>query len=68
MRQIAQAHVFLNENRNADLSRVKCLLHKMLPREYYDAIESLQEHQDPKIILQINGGNNAVGVTVGDEQ
>ena len=68
MRQIAKAQEFLNENRNADLSRVKCLLHKMLPREYYDAIESLQEHQDPKIILQINGGNNAVGVTVGDEQ
>jgi hypothetical protein len=50
MRQIAKAQEFLNENRNADLSRVKCLLHKMLPRGYYDAIESLKEHLDPKCL------------------
>ena len=60
IRQIAMAQEFLNENRNADLSRVKCLLHKMLPREYYDAIEGLKEHQDPKVIFKINGGQNVI--------
>ena len=58
LNQIAAAQEFLNENRKADISRVKCLLHKMLPREYFDAIESLKEQQDTNVIFQINGGNN----------
>lgn len=60
LKQISLAQEFLNENRSADLSRVKCLLRKMFPREYHDIIESLKEHQDPTIIYNINGGNNII--------
>ena len=60
LKQISLAQEFLNENRSADLSRVKCLLRKMFPREYHDTIESLKEHQDPTIIYNISGGNNII--------
>ena len=58
--QIAAAQEFLNENRCADLSRVKCLLHKLLPRGYFEYIEQLREHQDPQTIINIMGGQNIV--------
>lgn len=58
--QIAAAQQFLNENRSADLSRVKCLLHKLLPREYFEYVEQLREHQDPQTIINIMGGQNIV--------
>ena len=58
--QIAAAQEFLNENRSADLSRVKCLLHKLLPRDYFEYIEQLREHQDPQTIINIMGGQNIV--------
>ena len=58
--QIASAQEFLNENRSADLSRVKCLLHKLLPRDYFEYIEQLREHQDPQTIINIMGGQNIV--------
>ena len=56
--QIAAAQEFLNENRSADLSRVKCLLHKLLPKDYFEYIEQLREHQDPQTIIKIGGGQN----------
>ena len=37
--QIRMAQEFLNENHHADVSRIHCLLRKMLPREYYDLID-----------------------------
>ena len=58
--QLAAAQAFLNENRSADLSRVKCLLHKLLPRDYFEYIEQLKEHQDPQTIINIMGGQNIV--------
>lgn len=58
--QIAKAQEFLNENRNADISRVKCLMRKILPKEYHDVIESLKEHQNPQIIYEISGGSNII--------
>ena len=58
--QIAAAQEFLNENRSADLSRVKCLLHKLLPKEYFEYVEQLREHQDPQTIINIMGGQNIV--------
>ena len=58
--QIAAAQEFLNENRSADLSRVKCLLHKLLPKDYFEYIEQLREHQDPQTIINIMGGQNIV--------
>lgn len=60
MHQISLAQEFLNENRSVDLSRVKCLLRKMFPRDYHDTIELLKEQQDATIIYNINGGNNII--------
>ena len=62
LKQISLAQEFLNENRSADLSRVKCLLRKMFPREYHDIIEALKENQDPTIIYNISGGNNQIAI------
>lgn len=58
--QIIKAQEFLNENHSADLSRVKCLLHRLLPREYFDQIEQLREHQNPQNIINIHGGQNII--------
>ena len=60
LNQISMAQEFLNENSNADLSRVKCLLRKMLPKKYHDVIETLKQHQDPKVIYNIYGGDNII--------
>ena len=54
--QIASAQTYLNENHQADLSRVQCLLRKMLPEPYHKAIADLRENQDPSIIYNIFGG------------
>lgn len=54
--QIASAQAYLNENHQADLSRVQCLLRKMLPDPYHKAIADLHENQDPSIIYNIFGG------------
>lgn len=54
--QIASAQAYLNENHQADLSRVQCLLRKMLPEPYHKAIADLRENQDPSIIYNIFGG------------
>lgn len=56
MNQLASAQEYLNENHQADLSRVQCLMRKILPESYYKAIVSLREQQDPKIIYNIFGG------------
>ena len=58
--QILMAQEFLNENPNADLSRVKCLLYKLLPREYFDYIEKLRQHQSTQTIINIMGGHNVI--------
>ena len=33
---IQQAQEFMNENHFADVSRLHCLLRKMMPKEYHD--------------------------------
>lgn len=58
--QLIKAQEFLNENRHADLSRIKCLLHKLLSKEYFDQIEQLREHQDPQNVFNIHGGQNII--------
>lgn len=57
--QITAAQEFINNNRKADLSQIKCILRNMLPKEYHEKIEELREYQDPKII-NINGGQNLI--------
>lgn len=60
LNQITSAQEFLNENPRADLSRVKCLLRKMLPKAYHEVIDQLKQHQDPKVIINIHGGHNLI--------
>lgn len=60
LNQITSAQEFLNENPRADLSRVKCLLRKMLPKAYHEVIDKLKQHQDPKVIINIHGGHNLI--------
>lgn len=60
LRQIAAAQQFLNENRNADLAHVKCLLRRMIPEEYHGEIEKLHEREDHKFVCIINGGQNLI--------
>ena len=49
LKQIVAAQQFLNENRNADLSHVKCLLRQIMPKEYHDEIDKLHEREDPSL-------------------
>ncbi|WP_455625773.1 transcription-repair coupling factor [Parabacteroides sp.] len=53
---VTSAQAYLNENHQADLSRVQCLLCKMLPEPYRKAITDLCEDQDPSVIYNIFGG------------
>ena len=57
---IRQAQEFMNENHFADISRVHCLLRKMMPKEYHDLIDQIKECQDPHVIFNIHGGNNLI--------
>ena len=57
--QITAAQEFINNNRKADLSQIKCILRNMLPKESHEKIEELKEYQDPKVI-NINGGQNLI--------
>ena len=60
LRQIAAAQEYLNANRNADLSHVKCLLRWIMPKEYHDEIDKLHEREDPQFVYIINGGQNLI--------
>ena len=57
--QITAAQEFINNNHKVDLSQIKCIFRKMLPKEYHEKIDELKEYQDPKII-NINGGQNLI--------
>ena len=57
---IRQAQEFMNENHYADISRLHCLLRKMMPKEYHDLIDQIKECQDPHVIFNIHGGNNLI--------
>ena len=60
MYMIRKAQEFMNENHFADISRLHCLLRKMMPKEYHDLIDQIKECQDPHVIFNINGGNNLI--------
>lgn len=57
---IRKAQEFMNENHFADISRLHCLLRKMMPKEYHDLIDNIKECQDPQVVFNINGGNNLI--------
>lgn len=58
--QLASAQEFLNHNRNADLSKLKCLLRQLMPQEYYGAIDKLHEREDTGTVYIVNGGINQI--------
>lgn len=60
---IQKAQEFMNENHFADVSRVQCLLRKMMSKEYHDLIDQIKECQDPHAIFNIHGGNNLIAPT-----
>ena len=57
---IRKAQEFMNENHFADVSRVQCLLRKMMSKEYHGLIDQIKECQDPHVIFNIHGGNNLI--------
>lgn len=57
---IRKAQEFMNENHFADVSRVQCLLRKMMSKEYHCLIDQIKECQDPHVIFNIHGGNNLI--------
>lgn len=57
---IRKAQEFMNENQHADISRLHCLLRKMMPKEYHDLIDQIKECQDPHVVFNIHGGNNLI--------
>ena len=59
--QLVQAADFLRHNHHADISRVQCLLRKMLPKEYHDLIDELEEDNHvPTNSIAISGGTNFI--------
>ena len=60
---IRKAQEFMNENHFADVSRVQCLLRKMMSKEYHGLIDQIKECQDPHVIFNIRGGNNLIAPT-----
>ena len=63
MNMIRKAQEFMNENHFADVSRVQCLLRKMMSKEYHGLIDQIKECQDPHVIFNIHGGNNLIAPT-----
>ena len=63
MYMIRKAQEFMNENHFADVSRVQCLLRKMMSKEYHGLIDQIKECQDPHVIFNIHGGNNLIAPT-----
>lgn len=60
LHMMRKAQEFMNENHFADISRLHCLLRKMMPKEYHDLIDNIKECQDPYVIFNISGGNNLI--------
>ena len=60
LHMIRKAQEFMNENHFADISRLHCLLRKMMPKEYHDLIDQIKECQDSHVIFNIRGGNNLI--------
>lgn len=50
LKQIETAQAFLNDNRKADVSRIKDLFRKMLPQNFHSTIEQLKDSQDPQVV------------------
>lgn len=60
IRQIQLAQEFLNENRHADVSRLQCLLRKIIPQEFHADIDRISLHPYTPPVVNINGGQNVI--------
>lgn len=68
LNMIRKAQEFMNENHFADVSRVQCLLRKMMSKEYHGLIDQIKECQDPHVIFNIHGGNNLIAPNAGQAE
>lgn len=59
LHQIQLAQEFMNENSHADISRLHCLLRKLMPQEYHKLIDEIKENQSPTV-FNVFGGMNTI--------
>lgn len=64
LHQIQLAQEFLNENDKADVSRLQCLLRKIIPEDYHSAIDNIKPHTKPQIHFEIKDGVNMIASDV----
>lgn len=60
LHQIQLAQEFLNENHQADVSRLQCLLRKIMPTEYHNVIDKISLNASNPITININNGQNII--------
>lgn len=58
--QIELAQEFLNENPHADISRVQCLLRKIIPPYYHPLIEHIRRNDTMTTTVNVYGGQNQI--------
>ena len=60
LQQIQLAQEFLNENHHADVSRLQCLLRKIMPNEYHNIIDKIRLNASTPITINVNEGQNII--------
>lgn len=60
LHQIQLAQEFLNENHQADVSRLQCLLRKIMPNEYHNVIDQIRLNASTPITINVNDGQNLI--------
>lgn len=66
LEQIKAAQEFLHENHNADVSRLQCLLRKMMPETYYKEIDKISQVTEEMPLSVFN--NTQINVSGGTNQ
>lgn len=60
LQQIQLAQEFLNENHHADVSRLQCLLRKIMPNEYHNIIDKIRLNASTPITINVNERQNII--------
>lgn len=60
LHQIQLAQEFLNENSQADISRLQCLLRKIMPQKYHTAIDNIKLKSSSPVTINLNDGQNVI--------
>lgn len=58
--QIRLAQDFLDENPQADISRLQCLMRKILPPEYHFQVDLIRRSPVPASTINVMGGQNLI--------